>query len=79
MNKKQKEEQYKLFADAFHEVVVPLFENTASKEDMEDIKSRLDRVETKIDKIACPVWRYMEFLSKFRYGKIINCIILLII
>ncbi len=51
MNKNQKEEQYKLFADAFHEVVPPLLEDLATKEDMEDVKSRLERVEMKIDKI----------------------------
>ena len=43
MNKKQKEEQYELFADAFHEVVVPLLENLATKDG-------IDRIERKIDK-----------------------------
>lgn len=58
MNKRQKDEQYKLFADAFHEVVVPLLENTATKddlrglkEDMKDVKERVYRIETKLDKI----------------------------
>ena len=34
MNKKQKQEWYDLFAKAFHEVVVPLFEKMATKEDL---------------------------------------------
>ena len=49
MNKKQKEGQYKLFAEAFHEVVVP--ELAELKDDMKDVKDRVGRIETKLDKI----------------------------
>ncbi len=49
VNKKQKEEQYKLFADAFHEVVVPLLEDVATKEDLDKVADRLERRLDKID------------------------------
>jgi len=34
MTKKQKEEMYHLFAEAFHQVVVPVLESLATKDDL---------------------------------------------
>ena len=41
MNKKQKDEQLKLFAEAFHEVVLPLLENMATKDDIRAIRENM--------------------------------------
>ena len=54
MNKKQKDEQYKLFAEAFHEVVVP---------ELQDTNIRLDRIENKLDKIEDRLDRHGKTLD----------------
>ena len=50
MNKKQKEEQYELFSKAFHEVVPPMLENLANKDDIDRIERKLDKMEDRLDK-----------------------------
>ena len=42
MNKKQKQEWFDLFAKAFHEVVAPLFENMATKDDLKNFATKED-------------------------------------
>ncbi len=50
MNKKKEEnKQYKFFADAFHEVVVPLLENMATKDDVKNMATKDDINELKGD------------------------------
>lgn len=54
MDKKSKEEIYKLFSDAFHEVVPPLLENMeerlASKEDIDRIERKMDSHQDRMDR-----------------------------
>ena len=78
MNKKQKEEQYKLFAEAFHEVVVPemtiMKEDIGElKEDVKDIQERVGRIETKLDKIDDRLDRHGVALDNHekRIGKLV--------
>ena len=47
--KKKKDKQYKFFADAFHEVVVPLLENMATKDDVKDMATKDDIKDLKKD------------------------------
>lgn len=64
MNKKQREEQLKFFSQAFHEVVVPLLEDMATKGNIEEIKEAMatkediDRIERKLVKIDDRLDRY---------------------
>lgn len=60
MNKKQKDDQYKLFADAFHDVVPPLLENLATKD---DLNKAVDRVERKLEKIDSRLDRHGKMLD----------------
>ncbi len=60
MNKKQRDEQYKLFADTFHEVVPPLLENLATKD---DLNNAVDRLERRIDKIDDRLDRHGKILD----------------
>jgi prefoldin subunit 5 len=60
MNKKQKEEQIKLFAEAFHEVVVPLLENMTTKDDLNEA---VDKIERRIDKTDDRLDRYGKMLD----------------
>jgi len=60
MNRKQKEEQFKLFADAFYEVVPPLLENLATKD---DLNNAVDRLERRIDKIDDRLDRHGKILD----------------
>ena len=66
MNKKQKEEQYKLFAEAFHEFVVPKL--VELKDDMKDVKDRVGRIETKLDKIDDRLDRHGVALDNHEKG-----------
>ncbi len=49
MDKKHNEQQYKLFAEAFHEVVIP--ELKEIKNDLTTLLKRTDNIEVKISKI----------------------------
>lgn len=49
MNQKQKEETIEIFAEAFHEVVVPVLEDLATKKDLKMVGDRLGRVEGSLD------------------------------
>ena len=53
MNKKQKEEQYKLFTKAFHEVLAPELTDikgniTEFKEEVKDVNRRIGKLETRV-------------------------------
>ena len=58
--KKKKDKQYKFFADAFHEVVVPLLENMATKDDVKDManKDDIDKINSRLVKIDDKLERY---------------------
>ncbi|KKQ97355.1 MAG: hypothetical protein UT24_C0012G0009 [Candidatus Woesebacteria bacterium GW2011_GWB1_39_12] len=69
MSNKQKEEQYKFFTDAFHEVVIPVLEDMdakmVTKQDIKRLEGesggldkRLDNVEMKLEKIDGRLERY---------------------
>ena len=84
LNKKKKEnKQYKFFADAFHEVVIPVLEDMEArmatkddikelKEDIEGIDGRLDNVERKLEKIDDRLERYGDRIDNHekRIGKL---------
>jgi len=50
-NKNQKGEIIDIFAEAFHEVVVPVLETLATKKDIEKIDERLDKLDDRIEKV----------------------------
>ncbi|KKQ51864.1 MAG: hypothetical protein UT19_C0005G0047 [Candidatus Woesebacteria bacterium GW2011_GWB1_39_10b] len=60
MNKKQKEEQIKFFVDAFHEVVIPVLDNLATKD---DLNQAVDKIERRIDKIDDRLDRHGKMLG----------------
>ena len=72
MDKKQ-EEQYKLFAKAFHEVVPPLLKNMATKDDIktireemvtkDDLNKAVYKIESRIDKIDDRMDRHGKILD----------------
>ena len=73
MNKKKKEDkQYKFFTDAFHEVVIPVREEMATKEDIQGLDKRLFSVERKLEKIDDRLERYGERIDNHekRMGKL---------
>lgn len=54
MNKKQKEETIEVFAEAFREVVIPIFEEmkediSEMKEDISEVKATTNRIERKMN------------------------------
>ena len=73
MIKKQKDEFYKLFAEAFHDVVMPLLENVATKDDIakiraematkDDLNNAVDRLERRIGKIDDRLDRHGKMLD----------------
>ena len=71
MNKKQKDEQLKLFAEAFHEVVLPLLENMATKDDIRAVreematKDDIDRIELKLVNIDDRLDRHGKSLDNY--------------
>lgn len=62
MTKRQKEEQIKLFSEAFHEVVVPLLENLVTKD---DLNMAVDRLEDKIEKGNDRMDRHGKILDQY--------------
>jgi len=66
MIKNSKDEHlYKVFSEAFHEVVEPHLEDI--KDTLENVETRLDKVETKLDKIDDRLDRHGTILDG--YGK----------
>lgn len=60
MNKQQKDETLEVFVEAFHEVIVPVLEGLATKEDLEglatkkalsEVKEQLDSLDDKVEMI----------------------------
>lgn len=49
MNQKQKEETIEVFAEAFHEVIVPVLEDLATKKDLGGLATKADLAEVKED------------------------------
>lgn len=70
MNKKQKEEWFKLFAEAFHEVVIPILETLATKDDLNEVKERLGGVENRLEKVEYRLDKIDDRLD--RHGKILD-------
>jgi DNA anti-recombination protein RmuC len=68
MNKKQKEEQFDLFTEAFHEVVVPELQEI--KEDIKDIKERVGLVETSLEKIGDRLDRHGKSIEDLENSKL---------
>src|SRR3990167_3259978 len=48
-NNEQREEIYKIFAECFHDVIVPLLEEKASKDDIARLETKVAGIETKVD------------------------------
>lgn len=61
MNRKQKDETLEIFAQAFHEVVVPVLEDLATKKDLKEVKDglegRMDKVEESLNRLDDKVER----------------------
>ncbi len=54
-NNEQREEIYKIFAECFHDVIVPLLEEKASKDDIARLEKKVAGIETKVDGLQTKV------------------------
>lgn len=60
----QREEIIKIFAQCFHEVVVPMFENLATKEDIAQLERKLDKQEDRMDRHGKTLDNYQVRIEK---------------
>ena len=77
MNKKKKEEQYKLFTDAFQEVVTPVMDDVlvrlekvektmATKEDIKRLEGNVEQIDVRLDRVEVKLEKIDNRLE--RYG-----------
>lgn len=50
MIKKDKDEIFQMFSEAFHEIVPPLLENVAEKSDIYRVERKIEKIDDRLDR-----------------------------
>lgn len=64
MNKKQKEENLEVFVEAFHEVLVPVLETLATKEDLKKLDARVNTIEEHLNTVEENLGNKIDTLNR---------------